>query len=335
MNTTPKSAKKRHHYIPIAYLNRFTDCDGKVFAYRKDEPQDALHLKPREIAFERYYYSQPLPAGGQDNNSLEDFFSTIETAWPPIVDRIEEGRNLNSDLLAIFMFVGMLRVRVPAARDLVETSLAQTVKASTKYLDRLGHLPPKPDGCEDILDHLKVAIDPHQSLAAMGPLAQGFGRIVDQLGFQIMHNEVGLSFITSDNPIVYFDPDVAEQDMLPYTVRPPHRRIELLFPISSRVMLHGHSDLKAISSIQYLHHVSLTSRRELKRFNRLIARFGYRFIFADSRGHEPLVQKYAEKSPVLKSVTVPGPDGGQFILHQQVFGPRRSKPKWKARSKKA
>jgi hypothetical protein len=53
--------KKRHHFIPITYLNKFTDTEGKVFAYRKDDPETALHLRPDAIAFERYYYSQPLP----------------------------------------------------------------------------------------------------------------------------------------------------------------------------------------------------------------------------------------------------------------------------------
>jgi Protein of unknown function (DUF4238) len=70
--------KKRHHYIPITYLNNFTDAGGRVFAYRKDAPETPLHLRPSEIAFERYYYSQPLPGGWRDNNSLEDGFSTIE-----------------------------------------------------------------------------------------------------------------------------------------------------------------------------------------------------------------------------------------------------------------
>ena len=64
--------KKRHHYIPITYLNKFTDNTGKVFAYRQDDVQKPLHLRPNEIAFERYYYSQPLPEGGRDNNTLED-----------------------------------------------------------------------------------------------------------------------------------------------------------------------------------------------------------------------------------------------------------------------
>jgi Protein of unknown function (DUF4238) len=64
MNQGASKEKKRHHYIPITYLKNFTDNAGRVFAYRKDEVEPPLYLAPSEIAFERYYYSQPLPDGG-------------------------------------------------------------------------------------------------------------------------------------------------------------------------------------------------------------------------------------------------------------------------------
>jgi hypothetical protein len=51
-----------------------------------------------------------------------------------------------------------MRVRVPAARDMVEVILAEQVKATTRLLDQQGKLPPKPEGLENILDHLSVAI---------------------------------------------------------------------------------------------------------------------------------------------------------------------------------
>ena len=84
----PDPQKKRHHYVPICYLDGFTAAGGRIFAYRKDDPFPPLYLKPDEIAFERYYYSQPLLDGGRDNNTIENFFSKIETTWPPIVERI-------------------------------------------------------------------------------------------------------------------------------------------------------------------------------------------------------------------------------------------------------
>src|SRR5438270_635779 len=84
MDQGPSKEKKRHHFIPITYLKEFSDNIGKIFAYRKDNPQTALYLRPDAIAFETYYYSQPLPDGGRDNNTFENFFGTLESTWNPL-----------------------------------------------------------------------------------------------------------------------------------------------------------------------------------------------------------------------------------------------------------
>ena len=321
--------KRRHHYIPVAYLSGFTNNQDKIVAYLKDQPSKPLTVDPKNIAFERYYYSQPLPDGGNDNNRLEDLFGTLESSWPPIVERIRKRLVINHDLETIFMFMSTMRVRVPATRDLYETALAESVKIGVKYLDQLGRLPPEPKGHEDILDHVRVSIDPHQSIHAMPHLVRAFCVVLDQIGFQIVHNEAGSSFVTSDNPVIYFDPTIDEQQIMPYGVRPRGGQIELLFPIDSQTVLHGLSELKADFSRDGARHVRLTSRHDLKKINRLITRFGHRFIFASSGAHEPLVRKYADKSPVLRCFVGSTPSGGRPTLYQQVFGPRPRKPKWK------
>lgn len=315
--------KKRHHYIPITYLNNFTDDAGRVLAYRKDDLIKPLCIAPSEIAFERYYYSQPLPDGGRNNNKLEDFFSTIEGTWPNLVAALRSGADMAAaDLEALCTFIILMRVRVPATRDFIELSLAEQVKAEARLLDELGKLPPKPEGLEDILDHVTVLIDPNQSLHTMMPLAQGFGVVLDQLGFEVLHNKTDESFLTSDNPVICFDPTVGEGRVLPYQVRPPLGSIELLFPIDAETVLRGRSGRRP------LRHVKLTDRQAVKRINRFTARFGYRFVFARNPGHEALIAKYAATSPVLKSVTVPGPRSGKVVFSGWVFGPRPKKPKW-------
>jgi len=322
MDQGSANEKKRHHFIPITYLKKFTDDAGKVFAYRKDDPQTVLHLRPDAIAFEKYYYSQPLPDGGRDNNTFENLFGTIESTWNPLVARLCSGAAATSDFSScefenLFTFLSLMRVRVPAARDMVEVMLAEEVKATTLLFDKKGKLPPKPKGLEDILDHLSVAIDPQMSLRAMGELARGFGLVLSQLGFEVVNNKTDVSFLTSDNPVVCFDPSVPEARVLPYQVRPPHGSIELLFPIDGETLLRGHTGLRRAGPSS-LGHVALTDRREAKRINRFAARFGYRFVFARDRTHEALIVKHASTSPVID------------MLNGCVFGPRPIKPKWDA-----
>jgi hypothetical protein len=317
--------KKRHHYIPITYLNKFADSAGNIFADRSDSVSDkALYMPPSAIAFERYYYSQPLPDGGQDNNTLEDFFGTIEGTWTPLLARIKAGSVAGSDLDALCTFMGLMRVRVPAVRDMVELLRGEQVKATTRFLDRQGLLPPKPKGFENILDDLVVTIDPHQSLLAMPDLSRGFDNLMAELQFEVIHNKSDVSFLTSDNPVVYFDPTKPEARVLPYQVRPPHGAIELLFPLDPRTLLCGRNGPSR------LRHVMLQSSRDAKRINRFVARFGYRFVFSTDQTHAALIAKYASTSPVAKSTSFPAPGGGLFTLREYVFGPRPTKPKWKA-----
>src|ERR1700738_276693 len=112
--------KKRHHFIPITYLNKFSDNTGKIFAYRKDNPETALHLRPDAIAFERYYYSQPGPDDGRDNNTFENFFGTIESTWNALAARLCSDAAATNDFSSsefenLFTFLILMRVRVPAA----------------------------------------------------------------------------------------------------------------------------------------------------------------------------------------------------------------------------
>lgn len=322
MDQKSQSEKKRHHYIPITYLDNFADDTGKAMAYRKDDVLKPLRLRPSEIAFERYYYSQPLPEGGRDNNTLENFFSTIESTWPPLVDRLRSGSVISSDLDALETFMSLMRVRVPAARDMVEISRAEQVKATARLLDQAGKLPPKPKGHEDILDHIGVSIDPHQSLHAMPTLIRGFGHVLDCLEFELVHNETDVSFLTSDNPVVYFDPTVRDERVLPYQVRPPMGSIELLFPIDPNTVLRGRTGPHA------LRHVTLTDRQSAKRINRYVVRFGYRFVFARDHTHKALITRHAGTSPILKTTVAPSPTGGPYLKFKSVFGVRPIKPKW-------
>lgn len=323
-----QTQKKKHHYVPIAYLSKFADRQGRIFAYRKDRPFEPLHLRPSEIGFERYYYSQPLPEGGQDNNTLEDMFSTLEAQWTPLVEDLTLGRDVLDRVELLFQFMGLLRVRVPASRDPVELALAQLVRQQIKRLQRTGKIPPPPPGLETLLDNVDISIDPHQSIHAMVGLLQGFGMLMQHMGFEIVHNETQEPFVTTDNPVIYFDPDVPESELFPYTVRPPFRRVELLLPISPTAMIRGKSELPIIDQGMQPQHVKMVDANEVLRVNRLAMRFGYRFVFANHAGLSKLVEEYAELSPTVQFDGVADSNSGDQLFSQMVFGPRPKKPAW-------
>ena len=223
----------------------------------------------------------------------------------------------------------MHRVRVPAARDAVEKSLAEAVKMTARHLNERGKLPPSPRGLS--YDHLEsltnISDDPHRSIHAMPALAVGLGRVIDAIGFEILHNETDEDFITSDNPVVYFDPTVSETHVEPCRIDPRRMDIEMMFPITPRLMLWGHTILKENFLRRGVPYKKVQDKNFIIRANKFTARFGYRYIFAKSVNYLPLVQKFANRSPILK-VTHIRSGNSRAIIAQSVFGKREPKPKW-------
>ena len=318
--------KKRHHYVPKAYLKFFCDDTGKVLVYRKGDPSKAIPSSPDNTAFHKYYYSQPTPEGGKDHNALEDCFSIIETNWPRIVDQLHRRENVNDSLVEIFGFMALQRVRVPASRDVSEMILAEVFKTRARTLDSEGKLPPKPAGFEDILDHVEVSIDPHQSIHAMITGIQGVGQVFDQIGFYAVHNKTDVPFLTSDNPIIWFDPSVQDSDLRPYVLQ-PDGPVVLLFPVSPSLVIYGDSTRKEQFASEGLGIADLSDIGLVETINRQVCRFGYQTIFAQKAGQERLIQEHAQLSPVAHfDRVVLGK--GKGIAFQMVFGKRERKPKW-------
>lgn len=320
--------KKRHHYVPKAYLKFFCDSQDMVRVYLKDDPGKCIQQSPDNVAFHKYYYSQPLPDGGKDHNRLEDAFLTLEGKWPPIVERLLAREDVNNDLEDIFSFMALQRARVPASRDASEKMLAAKVKATARILDAAGKFPPKPEGYEDILDRAQVSIDPHRSIHAMVNIIRSMEAVFGRIGIGALHNTTDIPFLTSDNPVIWFDPSVPEAAMRPYALR-PGGPIVLMFPVSPRLMIYGHSSMHDPFAHYGFRHGELPTRASVKMMNRLICRFAYRAVFALGAGQEDVICKHAALSPVLRSHAVPV-GRGELLFSEYVFGKRERKPKWEA-----
>lgn len=319
--------KKRQHYVPKAYLRSFCDDQGRLRVYRKDAPQKPICQSPDNVGFHKYYYSQPLPDGGRDNR-LEDLFSKLEGQWPPLVDWLRRGDDINDpDSLGVLLdFIALQRARVPAARDAVETARAEEVMSTLRVMDAKGVLPPKPPGHEDILNRVEVAIDPHQSLLAMKNLVDGIDRLFDEIGLGALHNKTDIPFLTSDNPVIWFDPSVPEVEMRPYVWR-PGGQVVLLFPIAPDCMVYGHSSMRGQFASHGFGYGDLSDPKSAETINRQICRFAYDAVFAQQVGQESLIRDHVDVSPVLQTCRMPGAQG-EALFFSYGFGPRKRKPKW-------
>jgi hypothetical protein len=218
------------------------------------------------------------------------------------------------------------RVRVPASRDVVELLLAEFFKAKMWELDVAGQLPPKPKGFEDILDHVEVSIDPHQSIHAIPKIIKGYGQVLNLMGFCTLTNKTNVPFLTSDNPVIWFDPSVQDADLQPYVLR-PGGPVMLLFPVSPQLVIVGDSSKRDEFVVNGLDVADLTKPHIVMAINRQVCRFSYETVFAQESGHEKLIQKHADISPVPRFSGVPKGEG-QIVVWKMEFGKRERKPKW-------
>lgn len=318
--------KKRHHYVPKVYLKAFCDNTGKVLVYRKNDPTNALPLSPDNTAFHKYYYSQPTPDGGINHNAIEDCFSKIEEKWSGIVDRLHRQENVNDSLQDIFQFMMLQRVRVPASRDTVEIILAEFFRAKMRELDAAGKLPPKPKGFEDILDHVEVSIDPHRSIHAIPQIIKRYGQVFNLMGFYALTNKTKVPFLTSDNPVIWFDPSIEDAQLRPYVLR-KRGPVLLIFPVSPSLVIFGDSSRKREFASGGLGFADLSDVSRVETINRQVCRFSYEAVFAQKTGHEKLIQKHAALSPIPRFTRV-SRGKGEIVTFQMVFGKRERKPKW-------
>jgi hypothetical protein len=205
---------------------------------------------------------------------------------------------------------------------------AELLKVNLRLLVAMGELPPKPEGHPDILDRVKYAIDPHHSIHAMPTFLRAMGQVLDRMGFGVLHNATAMPFLTSDNPVIYFDPKVPEEDLLPYTLRRDDGSAALCFPITPTLMLYGHSSMRAPFDRNGLRHNDLRNQDAIDMMNRMVCRFAYRAVFSREPGSEALVRQFADKSPIVETQVIE--KGSETIIsHQSVFGRRGPKLKWK------
>ena len=196
-----------------------------------------------------------------------------------------------------------------------------------QQLDAQVRLPPKPKGLKDILDHVVVTIDPHRSLHAMVQVIRGFGSIIDRIGIGALHNRTSIPFLTSDNPVIWFDPSLAEDEIKPYGVH-PDGPIVLISPVTPEVAIHGHTSMREGFCETGFGYGDVEKAAMIEMMNRQICRFVYEAAFSRSAGQEEFVGEFNAVSPVARTESI-ATALGTFQFHEMVFGTRSRRPKWK------
>jgi len=307
---------RKHHYLSITYMAGFTGQDGRVWAYFDDKPDDPQPSQPGSIAYRKLYYSLPSKDGGRDDTSWEDHWNRVETVWPITVAAARAKRLSPAISFNLLGMVAILMARVPAARERHEYLLAQKMRAEIQTLEAVGALPADLAEYAGKLDHVPVGINPEQSLANMPQDIMGSGDLAFRMGFEVLHNKTDLPFLTTDNPVCFYDPDQPVHARIPY---PEDGEIELIFPIDAGMVLRGSTRLRPVNSV--MRHRVLSDKAKVRKINRTVAQFGYRLYIARDRSCDDLVRHYAATVPTVH-VDVEFEPGHLRMIWRHLFGKR-------------
>ncbi len=297
-------------------MDGFCRPDGKLWAYYLDKPTEPQPSRPEAVGYSNYYYSHTRADGSRDDDGFESLWGAIENVWPETMTAISTGRVSLATSFNVLGMVGLNRVRVPAARQRHELLLAAGLRAEARGKERLGRLPEDLQRYAGQLDTIPVGINPQQSLPTMMEDLKRFGDLCFQIGFEVLHNETDLAFITSDNPVCLYDPRCSPAQRRPYEY---NREVELICPLNSRILLRGSNRIRSVNRIS--RHGRITERGTVARYNNTLSQFAYGLALASDRSSDTVIALHSARCPTLSIKTVETPKGAN-IIWRHSFGQR-------------
>ncbi len=255
---------KDQHWIPQSYLAAWTDPDVPaghtpfVHVFSRDGSRERCKA-PTNIFKETDLYTIIMPDGTRDLQ-LERGLTGLEQAFCKIRrDFLDHRRSLPTVRHAkLMVFVAAMHARTPAMRDhhgkfwKDARSLGEELMASVKNRT--------PDDKRRIANHAvtsseeslsfsyeqvaKLAENPMQSM--LEPFIRAEAPRLVQMEAKVLCTEADPGFITSDAPVVWFDPEWYRKPPMYQSPGFLDPKLEITIPISPRQLLlltHGDSGL--------------------------------------------------------------------------------------------
>jgi hypothetical protein len=124
-----EQAKKRHHFLPVFYLQGFTEPDSKrLWIYEKGNPIVRLST-PENEGCQKFYHAFITHEGNRDTDTIENYFEKIETETGKLLIKIHRREILaEQDRKYLALFVSFMRTRTPLFRNDIEKMAAEHIK---------------------------------------------------------------------------------------------------------------------------------------------------------------------------------------------------------------
>jgi hypothetical protein len=241
--------RRRHHYLPRFYLERFVDTladPPTLWIY--DKVDGAIRSSaPRSAGVEKDYYAFRTADGSRDSDSFEDALSKADDEAAPVLGKlIETGELTDVERQHFARFLALTMSRGPVYRRNFERLTAALVKRLTQRRAKAGGFDdvlsrsPESEAAETVkrllaAGEFDVDVIPQISLPIIGKAIERFVPIIERMSWMLIRGHGRTRFVASDNPFTYVDP--THDPRSPYGVGLLTPGVQVTMPLSPDVAL--------------------------------------------------------------------------------------------------
>jgi hypothetical protein len=311
--STENNQKKRHHYVPQCLLKKFKNENGELFiydlSYNIDNPygtKKPIYSKKntKEIFQIHKDNTIVLEDGSEDNNTVENLFSQLESQGNEAFLKILESKELTiDDKYKIITFIAIQMLRVPEARENIKEFLRHVVRSTIKILEDS----PEFDKFKDFKEgeHYNIEINHAEGLRTLMSL-EPMVKTMGIMNLTILDSHKNYPFILSNRPcsIIQFNKTNIHEG----TAHLSSPDIEISMPISPNkcILL---SWRNAPTNIKL-------SKKDTININRRTAIFGDDKFISSEKNHKMFnfLEKYKNINITHRINRIPV-DNGQYTMN--------------------
>lgn len=268
---------KKQHYVPQFYLRNFSlDKTGVDLFILKDKK--LIESAPiKSVAYRQNLY-------GKDDG-IEKMLSINEAEWSRIINLIIDNPEYiftTGEYLTLLLFVLMSESRSAKTADISDSIIDFLGKTYLKLNNPDGTI----NGHEIDKFHIRQNIPNLTSLYGSLKVTP----LISDLKYACIINESGIGFLTSDNPTIRYNQLYTARDYsndYGYV----NAGIQIFLPLSKYICICLYDSLVySIPNITDTRVIKLSSKKQIKKINTLIAMNGYEYLFSNG-----LDKNYIEK----------------------------------------
>ena len=127
---------KTHHYVPVFYLKRWCNCDGKLHVVRNINGRiDRQYHPPKKVGFETHLYSYDEKFSAIDRAEIETkYFKPLDDRGAVVIRKFLAGKEISpKDRMLWAQFLTSMKVRIPESVDLIRH---RSMEILNRELDR-------------------------------------------------------------------------------------------------------------------------------------------------------------------------------------------------------